>query len=1238
MASSPPSSSSWFSSWSAWGSTLAADISTEVERLKAEREQAKEISAEVTAPPLSSEPLFSPKHSEPILIATETPLVPENQSSLVGRLYEWKDGIEKEALKLKEEIEKEVEARRKLREAEIPVPPPPLPTEEKSSGKEEITILDQMKKNFDRPIEIADQNYNPLSKDVADDAKKTRENIIAEVHLMEDSLEKQRLVLGSDPPLVSTSAIAPSTEELPSIDPQQTIAVIDQFEKRITAYITFFTLHEIIAGRLTPKNEHGEPVVYQEMIQHVANHPEQTLWEIYYAKLGHELDWLPYIKVRLFYFLFYSVSNLIPKVIRELLVGVVQGLRARFSQDSYHLDNFAGISLSYGEVILSKLSQALDDFSKGDANSKASLDEQKAAAVMSLFQEELPSLIQRDSAHAIDLFFSQITFCELGQTSSIVPVRWLGSVISSLINWPTNILVKFILKRFVVPPVLDSMVRKALSDEPQEAYIFSRALYRVINRTLPTISVNKRSERKPDSPISNANKDKLKTIATHLVKIFEAPADQTRENISRYCEERESATKDTLQKALEEGIIKAGETAVALLHDQNFLVDLFTKTLEATNEALVSHNNFSELRKDSLREERELYIRLNDKVCTESRLLIQNIMNSNYQASDEKSENARSELQTKATMTVIGLRQDLEQMKELFETADEYVRGDSNDPEGNFSQFLPAMTLDRMKDFCNVMQDFTQQMDFTLQENTDAFVAKKEKEQKSAFIQRIDRMIQPLREQGLVIMQSMSKLDQDQKQYYHHFVMYQEVCQVIELLRAVAKNLQEPNDGTESSAPLFEKISGHLEKIHTLSGQLQDLIPVDTSKQMLQDAENFTQKLAEIDRKRALVRDLESLIDQHDGPAALLVCFRQGKQSSALHNFDAEGAKRSIRDILQRSELYDSLSPTVDRMLQFLTSVQRKDFGRLTQLVEEQISSERLKQEFRETLNSQEWQTMPRGREFERNLWDQRKEAFLTSMQEKELSESELQQAALILQQIKGFFSREDILVAYWEYFRQKISLHQTHLIQENEREIDAYLKNTSNLFNYLRNSSDALRKKQINTLYPKLEESQNDLQEKIDQFQKQTENLEIETPISTDTTFKTVGAVAGAGIGLAATTLLPITAAATLISAAAIFASSFFRSNRWVQAAQAGAIGFTAAMLPLPAALIGATVGGATTAYAAKEIPQTAMDYAERDVIPRLQALIKRALSELLKSHTRRGIVFAGLEGFANGGYIPRE
>lgn len=1166
-------------------------------------------------------------------------------------------------------------------------PATPKPSPEPPTNPPENGLLDKAKALLKRPVVIAGHNYNTLTP-VAD-AGPVRDAIMSEIGEIRRSVLDGRLLASGElptleDPMTSPQNAAPIEEPTVSFESPEMQKEINEFRKKIIAFATFYTLHEVIAGCTPPVNEKDEPVIYQKMISDKLSNPSRSLWDIYRDELGKNLGWVAYFKAGLFYFLFYSLSNFIPKIINELVNSGIHGIRTKLTdvKGSAFLTSEA---LGYTESILTCINGAMEEFAN-DAGKNGSLDDYKANAVRKLFSEKRNEKIQASSEKLINLFFPEITFFRWGEGRSFWPIGWIGKGVSSLLNHPTNLLVKWILKTFIIPSVIHTAVQKTISKAPNETYQRNGKLYEVIREQIKKVRENLHNLKENEKPgqsslLSVAEGQKLATIANLLITIFEAPSIETSANLQNYYKIVKAGSSDALQDAMQKGIVKIGETAVQILYDKKTLDDLLLKTLRASNDTLVSHSNFQDIKNKCSREENELHIEAKALFDQIIQKVIQEKTEADIQAASEKTEKTQSLIRNRLAQMAENFHRLLGIMDWAVRNVDESFARGSDSPfekylldQPAFNHFsredlhelmydirenldpkiliekyglkeeqqeilfvallgeniVPESAFAAINAFCNQMQDFRQEMDAK---------ALGEKYHLSEADQEILNLaLQPLRLQALEMIRSVREMSQTKNEDHlsyplnEHYLCYalnEQLKGIRSCLSAVDQAMQQPPNASIKLTSLYSPAIQHGQKFAALveAANIQNFITEEALKKNKEEHQDLLKELQNLENAQAELLDLQQFM-QLSGPVAQRVRFLQGDRDPTLKDFHPEEAKRTIREVLQKTKLENSLGPLIDQMQMFIPPTQRKDWDKLEALIFGQIKEDPIKELFKEAFAV--WKKLGRGESFNSLAWENHENEFLKKTKDFSYSRA---QVMPLLRQVRAFISN-DILNAYWHRFLQEVKreeIRRTHQIEEKKEEC---LERVSVMNSYLDGKFRHLKEVQ-SVKYLKLQNQIEIIQSQIHKFHGAAIHLQPDTPISTTTTLTTLSAAAGGTIGVLANYFLSPWIAAPLFGVFSSYAASFFSSTAPIDAAKGGAAGLAAAVasaaIPIiPPVVTNAIVGAASLGYVAKEAPNLALGYGQHYITGRLQKILERALTETLKPSTREAFADALLDATA--------
>ena len=278
--------------------------------------------------------------------------------------------------------------------------------------------------------------------------------------------------------------------------------------------------------------------------QIVRSKPDVSMWEIYKKELGNNLSWAAYSKAYLFYYLFYTASNFIPKLIEELLKSGIGRLSRTFYKKSAPSLTFFSKILTYSNRYLFVMKGAIDEFIDPTKPVHGTLDQYKKEAIDREFKSDFTALIMEDSALLIEMFFPHIQFFSSPENVPFFLPDWFTVAIPRFLNNAVNLLTKTLLKKYIVPSGVRSLLSEHLTDASLEkSFVFSRALYQFIITQVEQIQNNLGKEKSPQQraapslQLNEIDHGQLLTLGHCLLDVFDMPDDETPEAIREYKKE-----------------------------------------------------------------------------------------------------------------------------------------------------------------------------------------------------------------------------------------------------------------------------------------------------------------------------------------------------------------------------------------------------------------------------------------------------------------------------------------------------------------------------------------------------------------------------------------------------------------------------------------------------------------------------------------------------------------------------
>ncbi|MCC6127894.1 MAG: hypothetical protein IT584_01695, partial [Chlamydiae bacterium] len=245
-----------------------------------------------------------------------------------------------------------------------------------------------------RPIVIGgtDINYYSLNVEkISEDSQKEMTSRVAAVRKDSLSLEELDIINGEFVEEASFIMESPEiglseSQEISKSGKEKIEDEIQAFCKPLIAHLTFHLLHEVIAGQKIVPDEQREQL-YQTMTRLAIEDSarDDPLWDIYYEHLGKNLYGFAYIKVRVFYLLFYSLSDFIPTLIRECSKHAT-GTLYEILTDEKQLDQHISTALERAENYLTRLNGSISEFGKQNGKG-GNVDTYKKAVVHMMFGE-----------------------------------------------------------------------------------------------------------------------------------------------------------------------------------------------------------------------------------------------------------------------------------------------------------------------------------------------------------------------------------------------------------------------------------------------------------------------------------------------------------------------------------------------------------------------------------------------------------------------------------------------------------------------------------------------------------------------------------------------------------------------------------------------------------------------------------------------------------------------------------
>jgi len=841
------------------------------------------------------------------------------------------------------EAKKRIEADFASSQGEDPDPKQPGWVESLTSGAKEAAI---------RPYVIGGTNFNRCSPNVQKVSEEYQKAMTDAIKAAQDSClppDKLDLIIGEDvfedAPASESLAASPLEDgkEVAERGREKIESEIKTFCKPLTAYLTFYLVHEIVAGQKIPLDAHERPICsYQEMtVEAMQESPSlDPLWDIYYEHLGKNLSWFALARVRLAYYLLYSCSNFVPNLIQECLTYATLTLH-KIVTDEEQLDDRISTLLGSIEQYLILLNSSMELFGK-EHGGGGNLDAYKASVVSKMFgdhfEELLDGAIKRKSWELTNQFFPKITFFRLGETSSRKFLRWAGRKISHYTNRALNVLVTLFLKAIVLPTIFRLIVKKVLSEDPKDVYLFKYKLQKTILEQVQKIDQKlKYPKEKKDEFITEVkNSKKLETVAAELTKILWAPSEESPEAIKRHYEDGSPEHK-AISQALKNGIIKAGRVIIGTLHDPSLFEDSLSKLLASSTQALLESasrsapKSFSSLKRDYNRDKRELALATNKLSLDLTDEVIDDAIDSDLEAFDRRTGRIQQRIQQKAGIiaeSLTGLLSEIEFAAQNLTHKPKRLEALEAEDANVGTDLVPGQALISMDHFWAYLQELVQQMDVQ-------GLTKQSKSITAALQEGLDEALQPLRKQTETIIGLAKDFDQIHRDFYFFFALERELIAMLDSLRETQKNL-ELEGSKKSSHEIFSHILQRTRNVFLLTKNIQNFIFEEEMGTIEQKEAELIDDLKGIDSDERIVRELNFLISP-SGPVAELVIFMQ-RQS--LRPFDSEKARNEIRRVFKETNLAPHLLGLIDRMLQFTSRADDADWEKLKPMILEQLSEE----------------------------------------------------------------------------------------------------------------------------------------------------------------------------------------------------------------------------------------------------------------------------------------------------------
>lgn len=924
-----------------------------------------------------------------------------------------------------------------------------------------------------RPLTVGGTNVNPFSKDLTKDADEIKDDILHQTKKIYDGTLPNDLITHKAGNLLGSSFVfSPSVNPILSAKhiklQQKTDRELEIFTKAITAYITFLLLHEWAAGQSSPKNS----VIYQTMVQQITRSKQDiSLWEIYKNELGNNLGWFAYSKAYLFYYLFYTSSNFIPKLIEELLKSAIQGSREHFAKSQHLLTLFSKI-LTLSNRLLFVIKGAIDEFIDPNKPPHTTLDQYKKEAIAREFKSDFITLIKEDSALLIEMFFPHIEFFSPRENVSFFLPDWVTTAAPKLLNDAVNLLTKTLLKKYIVPSVARSILSENLTDASLEkSYVFSRALYQFIITQVEQIQNNLGKEKPPQertSPslqLSDIDHTQLTTLGHCLLDVFDMPDDETPDAIREY-KKGTSPIYKKIQPQIISSIAKSGETLINILHDPLTLERVFLQLLQSGHQSFNKKETFDELKANNEQLSDELYVKL------------QNLLNAIVDHTVQ--EEVKPDVQIKHRLVIFEeLKKNTEdnclELKKLLAA----MREDSQSIHQLFNpqrKFNPggfvSKAFDSMKSFCHLLSNLTLQLNIKIIDRKYRIYNMNAEEKNS-----LNNSLQPLRKQILQLASSLQNIN-IQNHHYLCLAIKEKLNHVHDGLRITQIDLprEKPRDFTST---IHENLTEAFHLLHLLKSPPQNEEHLKASEQFL------IQSIQTMAEKKGRIGQLASLIsNQPPGllPNLIFYIMRDGRTSKKFSSIET---KQKIEQILASNfsqEKCIKLKRLIDEIQKYPASYERKNWENLQTWILEQVDpASDLYQTLQISLYR--WSTFPRGKNFDPKIWA------------REVKKHPQHKEALpLLRQVEDFLKKGSMINVYWKEFHREIEARIDELRQEN---LDIAIKLDQpfeELFEFLKTSSHLLEHLEQD-IYAALSKSIQETDKAIDTLTKTSQSSTLETP-----------------------------------------------------------------------------------------------------------------------------------------------
>ncbi|MDP1608910.1 MAG: hypothetical protein Q8L98_06320 [Chlamydiales bacterium] len=862
-----------------------------------------------------------------------------------------------------------------------------------------------------RPLNVSGTNVNPFSKDLTKKADEIKDEILRRTTEISDkTLSNEHITHKAGNPLASSFIFSPSVNPIPSPEhielQQQTDRELKIFTEAITAYTTFLLLHEWAAGQSSPQNS----VIYQTMVQQITKRKQDiSMWEIYKNELGNHLGWFAYSKAYVFYYLFYTSSNFIPKLIEELLKSGIQGSREHFAK-SQHLSTLFSKILTLSNRLLFVIKGAIDEFIDPNNSPTTTLDEYKKNAIAKEFKSDFITLIKEDSALLIEMFFPHIEFFSPQENVSFFLPDWMTTEASKFLNNVVNLITKTLLKKYIVPSAVRSILSENLTDASLEkSYVFSRALYQFIIDRVGKIQEDLGKEKPPQkrtSPplhLSDNDHTQLKTLGHCLLDVFDMPDDETPDAIREY-KKSTSLIYKKIQPQIISTIAKSGETLINILHDPLTLENSFFQLLKSGRKSFKKKETFDQLKANNEQ--------LRDQLYEKFQTLLNAIVDHTVQ------EEVKPDIQIKHRLVIFEeLKKSAEdnclQLKILLAT----MREESHSihqllkPQGKFNPGgFVSTAFDAMKNFCHLLNSLILELNIQMIDRKYRIHNMSAEEKNS-----LNNSLQPLRKQILQLVRSLQNIN-IQNGHYLCLAIQEKLDRVLDGLDATKRELlkRKPRDFTST---IHENLTEAFKLLRELKRSPENEEQLKASEQLLIQS---IQTMAEKKGRREQLNSLISKEPQGLLPNLIFYIMRDGRTPKKFSSIETKQKIEQILDSNFSPEKRIKLKRLIDEIQKYPTSYERKKPKNLRAWILEQADPA---SDFYQILQMKlrQWSKLPGGKNFDPENW------------EREVRKYKKYKGALpLLQQVEDFLKKGSMINVYWKEFHREIETRKTELDQEN--------------------------------------------------------------------------------------------------------------------------------------------------------------------------------------------------------------